>query len=190
MESGDTRIMTRLFNRKDKTTIAELEEYYSSTGKKNRSGMAWLMAFLSLALTIIIIVAIFLLGRWIYRAVTDDNSSTTISENEGESIELPNFDGDIVGQGNQNSSSETETGTATEPETEGVVSDEAASITVDDNQNTDSNVSGTSTSTPNSVGGEGSDIPNTGAEELVILIPIATGVAGYFISRKYQLNQK
>jgi hypothetical protein len=179
--------MTRLFKRNDKTTIAELEEYYSSTGKKNRGGMAWLMAFLSVALTIIVLVGLFYLGRWIYRAVTDDDSNTTtVSESADDSVELPNFDGDVVGQGNQDGATDSDsTSTA---ETGGVVTDEAASVTVGDDQ-TSSQSNADSSDSENSVSGV-STVPDTGAGEMIVLIPIATGVAGYFISRRYLLNQK
>jgi hypothetical protein len=186
VESGDICKMTRLFKRNDKTTIAELEEYYSSNNKKNRGWMAWLMAFLSVALTIIILVCLFYLGRWVYRAITDDDTdNTTVSESADDSIELPNFDGDVVGQGNQDGATNSD---STSTETGGVVTDEAASITVDDSQDSNQSTDDSSNS-DNSVAGV-TTVPDTGAGEMIVLIPISTGVVGYFISRRYLLNQK
>ncbi len=174
--------MTRLFNRKDKTTIAELEEYYSSTGKKHRSGMAWLMAFLSIALTVIVIIALFFLGRWIYRTVTDSNdSTTTVSETEGGSVDLPTFDSDTAGQ-----QGEQEESGSTASEAGGVVSDEAA-VTTNDGQNSNAGSTGSADSGSSAAGTD--TVPDTGAGEVIILIPIVAGATGYYLSRRYMLKQ-
>ena len=70
-----------LFNRRKDQTISDLEDYYAN--RNNRTGMAWLMAFLSLLVTIGIIGALFFGGRWVYRALTDDTQQLlTTSSNE------------------------------------------------------------------------------------------------------------
>ena len=180
--------MTRLFgHKKDKTTIAELEEYYANQDQnKSRSGRAWLMAFLSILITIVVIVALFYAGRWAYRAITDDSSNnpttTTESANNGNEIDLPTFDGDVVGQGNSTNegSSNSESGATTNvdgsAENEGVVSDQAVS---------------TSESNADRVVNTGGDepIPNTGAGDILIIVPFVTAVAGYYISRKHYAKQ-
>jgi cytoskeletal protein RodZ len=189
--------MTRLFGqRKDKTTIAELEEYYANQDqKKTKTGRAWFMALLSILLAVAIVLALFFAGRWLYRAITDDSSdnSATTSENtnSGEQVDLPTFDGDVVGQGNQpsentgSSDSGSTSGSSNSSNTEenaGVVSDEAASTS---ESNAD-RVAGI-----NNAGGTGGEpIPNTGAGDLLIVIPFVTAVAGYYISRKHYSKQK
>ena len=175
--------MTRLFKRNNKTTIAELEEYYANQDRrKTRTGTAWLMALLSLIITLAVIALVFFGGRWLYRTLTDDSNSTTSSQtsDDNDGVELPNFDGDIVGQGNSNSSSDTNVAT----ENAGVVSDEAASTSV---PNTDRVVETDSISNTGS-DSSSEEIPNTGAGELLIVTPIVAGIAGYFASRKYLLK--
>ena len=74
------------WNRKKSTVDVqvppEVEEYYQST-QKDRRGMAWLLAFATLILTILIAVFLFFAGRWAYNAVFgDDSSSTTQTEEQ------------------------------------------------------------------------------------------------------------
>lgn len=65
----------------------EVEEYYQST-QKDRRGMAWLLAFATLLLTILIAVLIFFTGRWAYNAIFGDDSGTnSVQVEETESTE-------------------------------------------------------------------------------------------------------
>ena len=58
-----------LFGRKDKTGIpAEIEEYYQ-TERRERAGVAWLLAFGTLVVTVVLATGIFFAGRWAYRTV-------------------------------------------------------------------------------------------------------------------------
>ena len=65
------------FFRKKKTTtnIPELQEYYASQ-KSQSTGLAWLLALGSLVVTALIIVALFLGGRWTYRKIANRHKST------------------------------------------------------------------------------------------------------------------
>lgn len=183
--------MTRLFNRKkNKTTIAELEEYYANENqRKTRTGAAWFMALLSLLITIAVIVALFFAGRWIYRAVTnnDADSPSTSSDASGSNPSLPSYDGDInagssVSTGAADTNSDTSTpGTSTgtdrsssssTAQTGGTVSDEAASTT-------ESNADRIAAAGPTS------EIPDTGAGESILIILAGTTAVGYFTSRKF-----
>lgn len=201
--------MAPLFKRKEKTTIAELEEYYANQNKR-RSGMAWFMAFLSILITIVIIVGLFFAGRWLYRTIVDDDSSsdtTTSDTSSGESVDLPSYDSDELGGDRGLSFTE---GSSDNPDdlvvddtatsSDGTVSDEAAST---DEPNADRIASGSedATSDPN-IGGEGSvagsssednaddesdtvtEVPNTGAGETTLVILLAVSVLGYFGSRR------
>jgi len=176
--------MSRLFKRNNKTTIAELEEYYANQDrKKTRTGMAWLMAILSLLITLLVIAMIFFGGRWVYRALTDNDSNTvtTTGNTNSNGVNLPTFDGSVVGQGNTNpddsSSAESSTDSNTGTTNAGVVTDEAATTSI---PNTDRVIAET--------GSEDETIPNTGAGELLLITPIAIAVAGYFVSRKLILK--
>jgi cytoskeletal protein RodZ len=185
--------MTRLFGKKnDKTTIAELEEYYANQNqRRTRPLRAWFMAFLSLFIAVAIIIGLVFAGQWLYTTLTSDDESmpATTGDTSGvNTVDLPTFDGDIVGQGNSNtgettdssteSSSSTDTNTTTsgDAQSSGVVSDQAAS---------------TSDSNTDRLANTGSDeLPNTGAGDLVVIIPIAAGLAGYVISRRRQIRQQ
>lgn len=167
--------MARLFKRNNKTTIAELEEYYANQNqKKTGAGTAWLMAFLSLLITVVVIAALFFGGRWLYRTVTDDGSDTpetTSGSNStnGSNVDLPAFDSDVVGQDIVSDDEDSS-------ENEGVVSDEAVSTS-------ESNADRVAAAGP------GSTIPNTGAGDIIFIAPAATAIVGYAISRKKQLSK-
>ncbi|MBP6962734.1 hypothetical protein KBB49_04320 [Candidatus Saccharibacteria bacterium] len=163
-----------IFKRRKNQTVAELEEYYAS--KKTRSGMAWVMAFTSLLLTILVVAGLFFGVRWVYRSLTDDNLEVTVTtvdvSGDQESSDM-NIDESAE---NSNEPEPTENFPS-------VVSDEAASTTT---PSTSSPVA-SAPSTPATGGG---NIPNTGAGEVLIVAPIIAMVVGYLISRKYQLQNK
>lgn len=65
-----------LFRKKKTTTsIPELQEYYA-TQKRESTGLAWLLALGSLVVTALIIVALFLGGRWTYRKIANRHKAT------------------------------------------------------------------------------------------------------------------
>lgn len=163
-----------IFKRRKNQTVAELEEYYAS--KQTRTGMAWVMAVVSLVITILVVSALFFGGRWIYRSFTDDNLQVTVSENNGTDSRADGF-GD--------SEEESETG----ENFPSVVSDEAASTTTPSSSNPVASAPSVPT-TPSTPATGGSNIPNTGPGEVLIIAPLVTMIAGYLISRKYQLQNK
>ena len=74
-----------LFKRNKKNTDVlpqEVREYYQ-TERRERTGMAWLLAIGTLLVTFIIAAALFFGGRWAYRAVfgNDDNKTASNSDN-------------------------------------------------------------------------------------------------------------
>lgn len=63
-----------LFRRKQTTTeIPELKEYYDAQKRENPA-KAWLLAIISLLLTIGVVLAIFFGGRWLYRTLLDEDT--------------------------------------------------------------------------------------------------------------------
>jgi cobalamin biosynthesis Mg chelatase CobN len=177
--------MTRLFGKKnDKTTIAELEEYYANQNQnKSRSAKAWFMAILSLLLTIAIIIGLFFVGRWLYNTLTDNNDSpATTGDNNVANDTLPSFDGGEFGQSGangdnssaENSGSATSGSESSSQDNQGTVTDQAASTDV---------------SNADRIAATGdSELPNTGAGEIIVLLPLAAGVVGYSISRRRQIK--
>ncbi len=67
------------FKRKDKsadsTVPAELQHYYKSEHRE-RIGLAWLVAFMSLVVTVAVVFGAFYGGRWTYRKVTHKNGNS------------------------------------------------------------------------------------------------------------------
>jgi cytoskeletal protein RodZ len=189
--------MTRLFNRKknNKTTIAELEEYYANQNqKKSSTWRAWLMAIVSVLITVLVIVLLFLAGRWLYQEITDsssDDSTTSESDSPNEiNVILPTFDGDTVGRGNGSGDSDSTNNTddsSVVSGDNGTVSDQAASTSESnaDRLASSNNSSGSTDGSSVAVGGE---VPNTGAGEILVLAPMISGVLGYFVYRKKQIK--
>jgi hypothetical protein len=167
-----------LFKRKDKTTIAELEDYYSNQ-KKNNTGRAWLMAILSLFITLAVLAGLFFGGQWIYQVITNDDGVTvTTSDQQGG---IPSF-GETITNGSTPASNDS---------AGGVVSDEAASTSTPNNQavagsNTDAS-NNSETNDDSAVSAV--EIPNTGATQLIAVLPLSILVAGYFYSRNRQLKR-
>jgi hypothetical protein len=166
-----------LFKNREKRTIAQLEDYYSS---RHKSTKAWAMAFLSLLITVGILSILFFGGRWLYRTFTDDQNSTSTTET-GTQVEEAKIPGSAItdqeqGQSNQETASvDTETVVAG-----GTVSDEAASTSV---PNVNIGQTGGNLNQEAS-----NDIPNTGSSDILLLTPIIAVVVGYLISRKRQIN--
>lgn len=79
-----------LFNRRSKTDVPEeIQEYYQ-TEKRERAGIAWLLAFGTLIVTIVLAAAIFFAGRWAYRKIAGNNdtpTTTQVAQNDDQSQE-------------------------------------------------------------------------------------------------------
>lgn len=184
--------MTRLFGKKNKqTTIAELEEYYANQNqKRNKPWKAWLMAFLSLLITIAIVIGLFFGGRWLYRTFVDDSNgdSTTTADNNSGRVDLPSFDGgfdnrDTNGTTTGETSEDSDqsdggngSGDDDPSSNEGVVSDEAAS-TDESNEDRLTNA-----------GAAEDELPNTGPGESMAVLLFSTAIFGYLIAKKKYLR--
>lgn len=169
-----------LFNRSEKTTIPELQEYYDNQ-RKNRTGTAWLMALASLLVTVAVLSGLFFGGRWLYRTIANRNKNDS-SETKKDVATVSNGSSSSQSgsssssNGNTNSGS-TQTGT-TSPTSGGRVTDQAASTTV---PNTGS-VAGTTTTSEN--------LPNTGPADLtVIIVAIMVGAIATASASVYQAKR-
>lgn len=76
-----------LFNRKPKTDAVdmppELQNYYQAENRE-KTWMAWVLGLVTLVVTILLALALFFGGRWVYRKVTNDEPAkvtTTQTEN-------------------------------------------------------------------------------------------------------------
>ncbi len=81
-----------LFNRKKKgSVLPEVDKYYDGE-RRDRSGLAWLLALISVIVVTLLVVGLFLGGRWAYRALTDSEDDIAMVQNGDEEI-IPSFDG-------------------------------------------------------------------------------------------------
>ena len=69
-----------LFKRdpKDSSVLPEIEKYYDAE-KRERAGLAWLLAIASVAFVAALLIGVFFGGRWIYRKVTDTNTKSPVA---------------------------------------------------------------------------------------------------------------
>jgi cytoskeletal protein RodZ len=79
-----------LFRRKKDSVLPEVDQYYQAE-RRDRTGLAWMLALLSIALVAGVIVAIFLAGRWAYNEITSDDEPSEVATTQTE--DAPSFDG-------------------------------------------------------------------------------------------------
>ena len=73
------------FNRKkqDQALPEEVQEYYES-GRRQQTGMAWLLALGTLVVTVLLAILLFFGGRWVYQKfASDDEPSQNTTQNQG-----------------------------------------------------------------------------------------------------------
>ena len=56
----------------------ELRKYYEN-GRRERTSVAWLLAFASLLVTVLVVLGVFFGGRWIYRKIANHGKSGQVS---------------------------------------------------------------------------------------------------------------
>ncbi len=57
---------------------AEIQEYYQAE-KRERTGIAWLLALGTLAVTLLVATGVFYGGRWVYRKIADRGNEPTVT---------------------------------------------------------------------------------------------------------------
>lgn len=182
-----------LFRKKvDKSVLPEVDQYYQAE-KLDRAWLAWVLAIVSIAFVVLLLVGLFFAGKWAFNAITNDDTSEVATTNE-ETTELPSFDGGQDANGSvEGDSSEQDQ----EPET---VSGENADepTTSDEGAVNDTPVQTETPSQPSSTPQTGpgdeevasvntDDLPSTGPASLATTFIVASGLAGtahYAVSRK------
>lgn len=145
---------------------AEIQEYYQ-TERRERTGIAWLLALGTLIITIGLATLLFFGGRWAYRAIVDNSQETAQTDQGQEAPKAP--------EGSAPEKAETSTGTSST------------------NTSTPSTPAPSTTSTPSS-GTQGAattpaagELPNTGAGDVIALFAattVAASAAHYAISTR------
>ncbi len=178
-----------LFGDKNKKTIEELESYYAN--REQKTGMAWVMAFLSLLLTVVILGGLFFGGRAVYRAVTDDGTTQTAVNDEpvdDNTSTTPAPEPTSSGSTTETPAPAPTPAATPTPSTGGVVSDQAASTTTPSTSTTARGGEGQNTSTNGTVAARSTGLPNTGSGTILISAPIVSLFVGYFVARRKLLR--
>lgn len=71
-----------LFKRKNSAQDSlprEVKDYYD-TSRRERVGVAWVLALLTLVVTVLLSLGLFFGGRWAYRAIFDDDSGVQTAD--------------------------------------------------------------------------------------------------------------
>lgn len=153
----------RLFRRRNKTSQTnvpqEVQDYYTAE-RRERKSVAWLLAVVTFIVTLLIALALFYTGRWIYRKISNDSQNTidtsqTQSEtNQNDSNTDSSRSTDQQAGGSTNQTPDSNTGI-----------NQSQSGTINTGSVSDSQTSSTSTSTPSPVvGGSNTEIPRTGPD--------------------------
>lgn len=84
-----------LFNRRKQTNDVlpeEVRDYYQAE-KRQRTGVAWVLALVTLLVTFLFAAALFFGGRWVYRAIFDNDDKQTTSQSQNKNTGDTNIDG-------------------------------------------------------------------------------------------------
>lgn len=154
-------------NKTDQTVLPEIEKYYEAE-RKERAGLAWLLALVSVACVALILIGLFFGGKWAYNRLTDDKKDEPVAvqtTNESTSTDQTK---DTAGKDNTNAAQE---GTAQAP----------VPSTVPASSTPTAAVNPTTSKTPDS------NLPGTGPEGLLALfgaVTIFSSVAHYALRRR------
>lgn len=105
-----------LFNRRKDAQVevqvpAEIQDYYQAE-RRERTGIAWLLALGTLVVTLLLAVGLFFGGRWIYRKATHKNPTQTASNSK-----VDQTTNDTSSQSSSSSSDQSSSTPATTPAT-------------------------------------------------------------------------
>jgi cytoskeletal protein RodZ len=186
--------MVALFNRrKNQTNVPEeIQEYYQ-TERRERAGVAWMLAIGTLLITIMLTAGIFFAGRWAWREIAGPDEPQ-IAENQDEqqapqeaAQDTPNEPGtdqptEEPGQDPAPSAEDTEDEPTPAQQPDQTEEQPAADSQDDEQGHTSSaNTGGTGTGA-RSVAGANTTVPETGPADTVAIF-FAVSVVGYLAHR-------
>lgn len=165
-------------SKKDKSDVPEeIQEYYDEQ-KQERAGIAWLLAFTTLIVTILLAAGIFFAGRWTYRKITGNKNNTSqTAQKENQPKEEKN------NESSGNDASESQKQPEGQGSGQGEPSpNESTNQLPGDQSPSDQNVAGSNTVQNN-------NIPNTGPGD-VLAIFMAVSIFGYMAHRTYLMARR
>lgn len=158
---------------KTNKVLPEVEKYYEAE-KRERAGLAWLLAVASVAIVAAVLIGAFFGGRWLYRKYTGKTDNTTVSvettSQASESQSTTQTTEPVDAQSQSTDGNTAQTTTSPSASNASSTSSQAQETT-----NASTNVSQASAST--------SQLVNTGAES-VLPVFIVTSVFGTLLYRR------
>jgi len=168
------------FNRRkaNDTVPQEIQEYYQAE-RRERVGMAWMLALATLVLTVLLVFGVFFGGRWVYRNVRDNDNNqaptaTEPADQQQQSNQTP---------GNQQNEAQPQTPQTSQP---------PAQQQQPQQQNPPTATNPPQQPTPQSTPQTDEQLPRTGPADVAAIFVIATAAGtvahSWFMSRRRQLH--
>lgn len=171
--------MNNPFRRKQDVSAvpAEIQDYYQSE-RRERTGVAWLLALGTLIVTIGLATLLFFGGRWAYRAiVNNDDTSQDVAQTDQEAEDA--------------NAPESTPDENTVPTTAPTTGTSSTSTSTPNAPSTTPNTTATApTAAGGSVAGSSTNLPNTGAGDIVAIFAVTTAVgtaAHYAVTRRSEV---
>jgi len=188
-----------LFRRRNNQTNvpSEIQEYYQ-TERRERAGVAWLLAIGTLVITILLTAGIFFAGRWAWRQIAGDDeptNQTAQNENQDQPAEQQPADQPAENNDNNNQPADNNQESEQQPAENNNDQQETSSTNTDQQPAAENNEDETAGTTGGSGGGDtaaeedstevagaNTTVPETGPGDTVAIF-FAVSVFGYFIHR-------
>lgn len=177
-EKGE--ISVALFNRSKKDSVLpEVDKYYEGE-RRDRAGLAWLLALVSVAVVALVIIGVFLAGRWAYRQIADKNDDNSVTISEVEPDNSPSFDG---GTSKENSDTENEESTDSNRENNETREERSRDDNREnpsdepENEESEDDSEVAPTTTPQTGGDE--ELPSTGPADTTVLVAVVTLISAF-----------
>lgn len=169
-----------LFRRKKTDSVLpEVDKYYEGE-RRDRAGLAWLLALVSVAIVALILVGVFWAGRWTYRQLTKDDNKVATSNN-GDNV--PSFDG----SSNTDDTKTDEEKAAEQKRTEEEAARKQAEEEAAKKKAAEEEAARNTAQTTPKTGDDATDLPSTGPADTFAIFTIASAGAGaihYAVSRR------
>lgn len=158
------------------TTLPEPSVY--DTPPNERPWMAWILSFVTLLVTVLVVIGLFYGGRWLYRKATHKPAKVATTQNQPEST--PEESKDTTSDSDQ--SNDTSSSDANSSSSSNNSSSTPQTGTSSTSTSTPSTSSGSNTSSTAAGKGSSSNLPNTGPGDMVSIF-VAISLLGYLTHR-------
>lgn len=172
----------KLFRRKSSAASnvpPEVAEYYQAE-RRGRGPMAWVMTLFALLVTVIIVLGLFLAGRWLYRTVRGDDAPSQQTAQNQPNTQTPQTS-DSQSSDNQNNSANREPDTTNNDQGAGTGEQEPGEAPAERREPSTPRPD-TETDQPSAGAGTTDDeLTNTGPGETAAALFVLAAVVGYVV---------